>query len=399
MRTPPAAAHSSSAGNASVAVEGLSRTFGAVRALDSVDLAIRTGEFVALLGPSGCGKTTLLRCIAGLVSPTSGEVLVDGEPITRAPVHKRDLGMVFQSYALFPHMDVGRNIAFGLKMRGVRGAEAGQRVAEALGLVQMAGYERRYPAQLSGGQQQRVALARALVTRPKALLLDEPFGALDAKLRETMQIELRRLQRRLGVTTIFVTHDQQEALGMADRVAVMRAGAIEQFDAPSRIYNEPETPFVAEFIGQANRFEGRLLERGESRAIISIHGSEHPVPARDNPGCRLGDAVIAMVRPERVRIGASGPGPKISLPGRITDRVFVGEKTTLYLDTVIGTVAVAVSNADAGSREALTISDAAQVTWAADDFLIFPGQRESNPSASSEGVFDPNTTIRVEAGG
>jgi ABC-type Fe3+/spermidine/putrescine transport system ATPase subunit len=261
-------------------------------------------------------------------------------------------------------------------MRGVRGAEAGQRVAEALGLVQMAGYERRYPAQLSGGQQQRVALARALVTRPKALLLDEPFGALDAKLRETMQIELRRLQRRLGVTTIFVTHDQQEALGMADRVAVMRAGAIEQFDAPSRIYNEPETPFVAEFIGQANRFEGRLIERREGRAMVSIRGSEHPVSARNNPDCRAGEPVVAMVRPERVGIGASGPQPSLSLSGRITDMVFVGEKTTLYLDTAIGTVAVALSNAVTGAREAFTAGDAAQITWAAGDFLIFPAPRE-----------------------
>jgi ABC-type Fe3+/spermidine/putrescine transport system ATPase subunit len=185
------------------------------------------------------------------------------------------------------------------------------------------------------------------------------------------------------VTTIFVTHDQQEALGMADRVAVMRAGAIEQFDAPSRIYNEPETPFVAEFIGQANRFEGRLLERAESRAIISIHGSEHPVPARDNPGCRLGEAVIAMVRPERVRIGARRPQPSLSLPGRITDKVFVGEKTTLYLETPIGTVAAAVSNPAAVSGEAFTIGDAADVGWAADDFLIFPTRRESAPSAGS----------------
>src|SRR4051794_35309870 len=300
MRRAPADAAASAAGDASVAVEGLSRSFGAVRALDRVDLAIRTGEFVALLGPSGCGKTTLLRCIAGLVSPTSGEILIDGQPITGVPVHKRDLGMVFQSYALFPHMDVGQNIGFGLKMRGVRGAEAGRRVEEALGLVQMVGYERRYPAQLSGGQEQRVALARALVTGPKALLLDEPFGALDAKLRESMQVELRRLQRRLGVTTIFVTHDQQEALSMADRVAVMRAGTIEQCDEPSRIYDEPLTPFVAEFIGQANRFEGRLAEGRDGRAVVVIGAREDPLPARNNPACRAGDRIIAMVRPERI---------------------------------------------------------------------------------------------------
>jgi len=359
--------------NANVEIRRLHRSFGAVDALKGVDLTIATGEFVALLGPSGCGKTTLLRCIAGLVTPTGGEILIDGQPITGVPVHKRDLGMVFQSYALFPHMDVGQNIGFGLKMRGVRGAEAGRRVEEALGLVQMVGYERRYPAQLSGGQQQRVALARALVTGPKALLLDEPFGALDAKLRESMQVELRRLQRRLGVTTIFVTHDQQEALSMADRVAVMRAGTIEQCDEPSRIYDEPLTPFVAEFIGQANRFEGRLADGRDGRAVVVIGEREDPLPARNNPACRAGDRIIAMVRPERIRIGERGLEPSAVVRGRIVDKVFVGEKITIYLETSAGTVAAAIANPGRGPGAHFKVGDVIDVTWAADDFVIFPG--------------------------
>ncbi|MGH8429048.1 MAG: ABC transporter ATP-binding protein, partial [Solimonas sp.] len=243
---------------AAVTIRALRHSFGSVEALKAVDVSIQAGEFVALLGPSGCGKTTLLRCIAGLVLPTGGEILIDGQPITRTPVHKRDLGMVFQSYALFPHMTVGDNVRFGLKMHGIRGQTADRRIAEALSLVQMVGYEGRYPAQLSGGQRQRVALARALVTHPKALLLDEPFGALDAKLREAMQIELRRLQRTLGITTIFVTHDQQEALSMADRIAVMNNGRIEQFDRPAEIYHAPATPFVADFVGQTNRLDGTI---------------------------------------------------------------------------------------------------------------------------------------------
>ena len=234
---------------ASVEVRGLSRSYDAVVVLRAVDLAVEPGEFVSLLGPSGCGKTTLLRCIAGLIAPTSGDVLVDGRDITHLPVYRRELGMVFQSYALFPHMTVAENVGFGLRMRGMANAEAQKHIAEALALLQMQGLEQRYPAQLSGGQQQRVALARSLVTRPKVLLLDEPFGVLDAQLRDAMQIELRRMLRRLGVTTVFVTHDQHEAFTISDRVAVMSAGELQQLDTPSAIYNRPKTPFVAEFIG------------------------------------------------------------------------------------------------------------------------------------------------------
>jgi ABC-type Fe3+/spermidine/putrescine transport system ATPase subunit len=252
---------------ADVSVRSLVHRFGAVEVLRAVDIEIARGEFVALLGPSGCGKTTLLRCIAGLVRPTAGEIFVDGRRIDRVPVHRSGLGMVFQSYALFPHMTVAQNVYFGLKMQGVAEKVGAERASEALALVRMTGFEERYPAQLSGGQQQRVALARALVTRPKALLLDEPFGALDAKLRESMQVELRRIQKSLGITTIFVTHDQHEAMAMADRIVVMQQGRVEQFGAPAEVYGSPASTFVAHFVGQTNSVHG--CDRSVSHRTIA----------------------------------------------------------------------------------------------------------------------------------
>ena len=356
-----------------IEIRGLHRVFGSVEALKSVNLGISAGEFIALLGPSGCGKTTLLRCIAGLVSASSGEILIDGRAMTRIPVHKRDLGMVFQSYALFPHMNVAENIRFGLKMHRVSGAEAESRVAEALNLVQMRGYEGRFPLQLSGGQQQRVALARALVTRPKALLLDEPFGALDAKLREAMQIELRRLQRSLGVTTIFVTHDQQEALSMADRVAVMCAGRIEQFDVPATIYNEPTTAFVADFIGQANKFSGRVVDRSNGRAMVSIGAASEPLPAKDNPNCSIGDAVIAMVRPEQIHIVvASTRDLDTCIQGRTSDSVFTGDKLNLYVDTSLGPVVTALPNRGEEFTAPTAPGEPVTLAWRWDAMVLFP---------------------------
>ena len=367
----PVTASRSTAG-AVVDIRALRHNFGAVSALRAVDLSIQAGEFVALLGPSGCGKTTLLRCIAGLVLPTGGEILIDGQPITHTPVHKRDLGMVFQSYALFPHMTVSDNVQFGLKMHGVRGGVADRRIADALALVQMTDYQSRYPAQLSGGQRQRVALARALVTQPKALLLDEPFGALDAKLRESMQIELRRLQKRLGVTTIFVTHDQQEALTMADRVAVMHDGRVEQFDAPAKIYNAPSTPFVADFIGQTNRFGGTIQSIANGRMNLRFDGGEHPVDMPAAHGMAGGDRVIAMVRPECVRVGVEATAQKdVTLPGTITDTVFAGEKVSVYVQTSIGVVVASLLNPTRQGSGAMAAGTDVPVSWRKDDLLIF----------------------------
>ena len=362
------------ASGAVVDIRGLRHSFGAVDALKTVDVSIEAGEFVALLGPSGCGKTTLLRCIAGLVLPTGGEILIDGLPITHTPVHKRDLGMVFQSYALFPHMTVRDNVQFGLKMHGIRGDVADRRIAEALALVQMAGFERRYPAQLSGGQRQRVALARALVTHPKALLLDEPFGALDAKLRESMQIELRRLQKTLGITTIFVTHDQQEALGMADRVAVMHDGRIEQFDAPARIYNSPATPFVADFIGQTNRIGGTIRSTDGSRMKLQFDGGDQTVDVDAIAGLAAGDRVVAMVRPECVGMSADGAAPAafdISMPGKVADVLFVGEKVSIYVQTAMGTIVASLLNPAHRSSQQTGAGAGVTVGWRNDDLMIF----------------------------
>ncbi len=283
-----------------VEVDSLDKSFGPTRVLRGCSLAVDRGEVVTLLGPSGCGKTTLLRCIAGFHIPEEGRVVIGGRNMTLVPPHRRDVGMIFQSYALFPHLDVRRNVAYGLSVRKVSRAETERRVAEALALVSLGDFADRYPSQLSGGQQQRVAIARVLALEPTALLLDEPFNALDAKLRYAMQIELRKLVKTLGITTIFVTHDQSEALTLSDRVAVMREGEIEQVAAPLAVYDTPASDYVADFIGSANALAG------EARA-----GSLEVAP-----GVALATPVeggaVAIVRPENLRVepidGDAGAG-------------------------------------------------------------------------------------------
>ncbi|HVX74887.1 MAG TPA: ABC transporter ATP-binding protein [Bradyrhizobium sp.] len=350
----------------------LRRAFGAVDALETINLTVAQGEFLALLGPSGCGKTTLLRCIAGLLDPTAGDIRVDGRSIARIPAHRRGLGMVFQSYALFPHMSVIDNVRFGLKMHRVDKHQAEQRIADAMDLVQLKEFGQRFPTQLSGGQQQRVAIARALVTHPSVLLLDEPFGALDAKLRQSMQIELRRLQRRLKMTMIFVTHDQAEALSMADRIAVMRAGRIEQLDTPARIYDSPATAFVADFIGQMNRFGGRLIERSNGHALLAVPELQAPLRARDNPNLALGDKVLAMIRPERIRFRWEAERDAV-LTGVADDTVFNGERLSVFVQTAVGSIAVALPNVGADIAKATAaIGQPTAITWDADDLLLFP---------------------------
>ena len=280
---------------ASITLDAVVKLFdGGVRAVDGVSAEIQAGEFFALLGPSGCGKTTTLRLIAGFEQPDSGRILVAGDDITALPPHRRGMSMVFQNYALFPHRTVAENVAFGLRMRQVPRAAAAQRVADALRLVALEGLEARRPSQLSGGQQQRVALARAIVVEPAVLLCDEPLGALDKKLRQAMQFELKQLQRQLGVTLVFVTHDQEEALAMSDRVAVMRAGRIEQLGAPSELYDRPASRFVADFLGDANVIEGSVGADG----VLAADGMAIRVP-KAAPGA----AAIAL-RPERVRLDA-----------------------------------------------------------------------------------------------
>jgi putative spermidine/putrescine transport system ATP-binding protein len=274
---------------ATVRVEGLSKRFGGTVAVDAVTLAVREGEVLALLGPSGCGKTTLLRLIAGLETPTGGRILLDDRDVTEAPPERRGVGMMFQGYALFPHMTVGENLRFPLRMRGTEGREAqGARVREALRLVRLDGLEDRLPRQLSGGQQQRVALARALIAGPRVLLLDEPLSNLDARLREEMQVELLALWRAVHVTTILVTHDQAEALSLAGRVAVMRRGAIEQDGTPEEVYARPRTPFVADFIGAANLLAVDVRPEGEGWVARTSEGLVFPVlpPGDGRPGAR-----------------------------------------------------------------------------------------------------------------
>ncbi|HZY21268.1 MAG TPA: ABC transporter ATP-binding protein [Beijerinckiaceae bacterium] len=303
-----------SASPASIRLDRVTKRFpGGVVAVAGVELTVEPGEFFSLLGPSGCGKTTTLRMIAGFEEPDEGRIVIGGRDLTHVPVHHRDMGMVFQSYALFPHRTVAENVAFGLRMRKVAKHEANARVAAALAQVKLEGYEERRPAELSGGQQQRVALARAIVIRPPVLLCDEPLGALDRKLRQAMQVELKELQRALGVTLVFVTHDQEEALAMSDRIGVMNAGRLEQVGAPAEIYDRPRTRFVAEFIGEINLIEGTIS--GGRFAAADGRGLPAP-PAGDGP------AALAL-RPEKLRIVAPGDGV---IDGVVSDASFLGDQ-------------------------------------------------------------------------
>lgn len=303
-----------------VELQGCTKDYGGVRAVDALDLAIFEGEFLSLLGPSGCGKTTTLSLIAGFVEPTLGRILIDGEDVTGRPAHLRGLGVVFQSYALFPHLSVFENVAFGLRERRVPAAEIGRRVNDALELVRLDRLGRQRPAELSGGMQQRVALARALVYRPRVVLLDEPLAALDKKLREGMRDELRAIQRSVGITTVFVTHDQAEALGLSDRIAVMSRGRIEQLGAPREIYERPANRFVADFIGASTVLRGRAVARD---LVALAPGLTIRVAAGE--ALRAGEEVELAIRPERVRL-AGGPGEGTA-EARIEGLVYQGSLT------------------------------------------------------------------------
>jgi len=310
-------------------LRGISKRFGGVVALDEISLSVRQGEFLTLLGASGCGKSTTLRVISGLIEPDEGEILLDGNPIGNVPVHRRETALVFQSYALFPHMTVAQNVAFGLKMRGLLQSEAQPRIGEALDLVELDGLASRLPRELSGGQQQRVALARAIVTRPKVLLLDEPLSNLDAQLRDRLRVELRALQRKLDVTTIYVTHDQAEALALSDRIVFMSAGRIVEIGTPQAIYRSPKARSTAEFLGIANILEGRVV--AATTGACSIETALGHIEILTDSPVRVGDGAALCLRPEDIHL-ANHAGHPPRLTGKIRHAAYMGSMTDYVVD-------------------------------------------------------------------
>jgi putative spermidine/putrescine transport system ATP-binding protein len=343
----------------------IDKAYGAASVLDGVDLAIEKGEFIALLGPSGCGKTTLLRIIAGLVQPDGGTVMLAGTDVTRLPPHRRNIGVVFQNYALFPHLTVAENVGFGLAVRRVARAERAPRVAEALRLVQMQDYAERRIGALSGGQQQRVALARALAFAPSLLLLDEPLAALDRKLRESVQVELRQLIRRLGITTVFVTHDQEEALILADRIGVMNQGRLEQLAAPRELYARPRSRFVLDFVGRSCLIAGRVASAAEG--MVTVETAHGRIIA---PGSFMAGAAVEIgLRPEALRLGPGGGSGSNRITATVTDRIFLGSRLVMTLAAGPGErllVELDAAEAEAASSETVTLS------WPAAETLVFP---------------------------
>ena len=317
-------------------LEGITKAFGSTPILKGISLEVHAGEFLTLLGPSGCGKTTTLRVIAGFERPDSGRVFLDGVEVSDLPAYRRDVHTVFQQYALFPHLDVFENVAFGLRLRGVAESEIDQRVREALALVKLSGFERRRISQISGGQQQRIAMARSLVGRPSLLLLDEPLGALDLKLRKAMQIELKAIQRQLGLAFIYVTHDQEEALTMSDRIAVFNLGEIVQLGRPKDIYEHPTSSFVADFIGAANILDAKLSRLTDDQALLLLEDEfELQVPRPQGLDAQEGDPVRVAIRPERIEVLFSEvvnpvPGP-FHLPATLQEAVYLGSATQLFL--------------------------------------------------------------------
>jgi len=346
-------------------LERLEKRYGETTVVAAFDLKVKRGEFIALLGPSGCGKTTTLRMTAGLVPASGGRIMIGAEDVTRLPPYRRDIGLVFQNYALFPHMTVAQNVAFGLEMRNVARPEIAQRVGEALALVRLEAYGARRPRELSGGQQQRVALARALVIRPSLLLLDEPLSNLDAKLREEMRVEIRDIQRRLGITTVFVTHDQVEALSMCDRVAVMGGGRLVQFGTQFEIYERPRDPFIADFVGRTNKLAGSVADLG----LVAVG----PLTLRAAETPPKGSAVTVMIRPHRIEIRPKRNGRAETrhnvVTGRIVRTTYVGD--LFQYDVDIGPSVVQVEKPTAAGPQPFNHGDEVEIEWAAGDTLVF----------------------------
>ena len=344
-------------------LERVSKRFGDHVAVEDLSLSVAKGEFISLLGPSGCGKTTTLQMIAGFVDLTAGAIRLEGRDLASVKPAKRGLGIVFQSYALFPHMTAAENIAFGLEMRGLARAECEARVKAALAMVGLDGYAARYPRRMSGGQQQRVALARALVVKPSVLLLDEPLSNLDAKLREGMQIELRQIQRNLGTTTVLVTHDQTEAMALSDRIVVMNSGRVEQIGTPQETYERPASSFVSQFLGKTNEFPGQVDRSSQAARLVAGSG-EWAAPAG------VSGAVTVTVRPEKVAFGAeSGTG----LKARVTTRIFQGNHWLFQCETECGPAVVIRQNS--GEPQPVE-GERVRLVWRAEDMGVRPRGRE-----------------------
>jgi spermidine/putrescine transport system ATP-binding protein len=341
-----------------IQLEELTKAFDGVTAVDGIDLHMPPGEFFTMLGPSGCGKTTTLRMIAGFERPTSGRIMLDGTDVARVPPHKRNVNTVFQSYALFPHLDVAGNVAFGLKYQKLNKADQSRRVGEALELVNLTGFAGRKPSQLSGGQQQRVALARALVLQPRVLLLDEPLGALDARLRKNLQVELKALQAELGITFVFVTHDQEEALTMSDRIAVMSNGLIEQAGPPREVYEEPRTVFVADFLGVSNLLEAEAV--GPSGAACSVRVGDRTFLAQQGATEARGEVKV-MIRPERIEIEPHAATGDNRLPGVVERSVFLGGMHEVHV-RVLGGSLLKATVANDGKQLAVSLEQGEAVS-------------------------------------
>ncbi|KAB7746623.1 polyamine ABC transporter ATP-binding protein [Nostocoides sp. F2B08] len=365
---------------------GVTKRFGHAVAVDRLDLAIEPGEFIALLGPSGCGKTTTLRMIAGFEHPDEGEIRISGEGVRGVPPHRRHVNTVFQNYSLFPHMNVAENVAYGLHQQRTPRAEIRERVAEALDMVQMRSFADRKPAQMSGGQQQRVALARALVNKPSVLLLDEPLGALDRQLREEMQIELKLLQSRLGTTFVFVTHDQHEALSMGDRIAIMRAGRIEQLDTADEVYARPASAFVAGFVGQQNFIEGTLGADGLVHAgPVRLRSTRRTETEQVRPG-----RVRAAIRPEYVSLGpatAEGGPTENSVSGRLAGVAHLGETMQFVVEVPasIGTTSL-VSRIPTPAAPSVRTGTTVTASWSSDSVHLFAPDRAPAGTATTDPV-------------
>ena len=350
----------------SLSLRALSKSYGPVQAVRGVDLDVNEGEFLSLLGPSGCGKTTTLQMVAGFVPPTTGSIVVDGQALTSIAPEKRDMGVVFQSYALFPHMTVAQNIGFGLEMRRVERGELKRRVEEALAMVRLAGLEGRYPSELSGGQRQRVAIARALAIRPRVLLLDEPLSNLDAKLRGEMHVELRSLQRRLGITAILVTHDQVEAMTMSDRIAVMTNGGIAQLGTPQEVYDRPASQFASSFLGHTNVLSGRIESRIADEATVRVGPTSFRTRVAKD---QVTPEIAVFVRPERLRLGSPDHA---TLRGRVSTRLFLGGSWIYEIETELGMLRITQQNTGTVQPEE---GETIGVSWNAEDLRVIATER------------------------